>query len=113
MNLGAPGPRGFAGGPRGFAGERHGDLTPYNENCSDLGCLEAWRHGGSILGAWRPGGMEAWRHTWADNDDESDGVDAKMDDEDGCWEDVPHARRSERSADFRNLVITVASDTVE
>ena len=59
MNLGAPGPRGFAGGPRKFAGERHGDLTPYNENCSDLGCLEAWRLDPGSLEAWRHGGLEA------------------------------------------------------
>ena len=74
------------------SGLRHRDLAPYNENCSDV-------PGGMEARSWEPGGMEAWRHTWADNDDESDGVDAKMDDEDGCWEDFPHARRSERSAD--------------
>ena len=63
------------------------------------GGLEAWRLDPGSLEAWRHGGMEAWRHTWADNDDESDGVDANMDDEDGCWEDFSHARRSERLAD--------------
>ena len=52
--------------------------------------------------------MEAWRHTWADNDDESDGVHAKMDDEDGCWEDFPHARRSERLADKVAGVVSLA-----